>query len=282
LPEQNLGGGMINRLCLLTLLLSSALPVFAAVPITGRDQHMTFTRAQIQAAAASAYHQKIKLLSREGKLDTNPRMLHRVRKLCSRLIAQAIRLKPEASKWPWEVHITSDPEVAAYSMGGGKILVGTYFLSSYKLDNNELAVVLAHEIGHVIAEHVREQVSMAASFNSSLPPRSRKVIDVINAMQSDISIYFRLQPLSRLQEMEADDIGIELAARAGIPPSAVISFYTKLERDDDSSASVFNTHGAVAQRVKFADSMASYAKPVYEASRFAKPLPGYHFPTATR
>jgi predicted Zn-dependent protease len=270
---------MVRSILVLLSLLCSV-PVMASAPVTGREQHMVFARGPIQAAAAQAYHQEIARLAKLGELDTNQKTLKRIRKICSHLIAQAIRLKPVAANWPWEIHITSDPSVAAYSMGGGKLLVSTAFIANYKLNDNELAVALAHEIGHVIAEHVREQVSMAALMNTSVPLHARKVADVISAMQSDISIFLRLQPLSRLQEMEADDIGIELAARAGIPPSAVVSFYSKLA-DTDSGQSLFDTHGPVAQRVKFADSMANYARPVYEASRKAKLLPNYTFAAAT-
>lgn len=270
------------RTWLFLLCLLSSLPTMAAVPLTGRVQLMLYSRAQVQAVAAAAYHKHIALLASKGELDTNQKALHRVRRICSRLIAQAIRLKPVAAHWGWEVHVTSDPSVAAYSMAGGKILVGTHFLSSYKLTDNELAVVLGHEIGHVIAEHVREQVSMAASFNKSIPPRSRQVSDVISAMQSDISIYLRLQPLSRLQEMEADDIGIDLAAHAGIPPAAVVSFYAKLAQHNKGVVSIFNSHGSIAKRVRFVDSMASYAGPVYRASRHTKFLPSYRFVLVSR
>lgn len=250
--------------------------VFAAAPVTGRDQHMLFSRVAVQAVAAKAYHQKILQLSNHGELDNDPMILHKVRRITSHLIAQAIRLKPAAANWPWEIHVTSDREVDAYSMAGGKLLVGTCFIKNNNLSDAELTVALAHEIGHVIAEHVREQVSAAARFNTSVPLHTLKVADVINAMQSDLSVFLRLQPLSRLQEMEADDIGIELAARVGTPPVAVVSFYSKIARGDNDQ-SLFNTHGSVAQRVKFADSMADYARPVYEASRTAKALPGYKF-----
>ena len=259
-----------------------ATQVFAAVPVSGRIQHLLFTREQVQTVAAHAYHQEIARLANKGQLDTNLQALQRVRRICSRLIAQAIRLKPAVANWAWEVHTTSSPDTNAHSMAGGKILIGTHFLHSYKLTDNELAVVLAHEIAHVIAEHVREQVSLAASFNKSLPPRARKVADVIEDMQSDLSIYFRLMPLSRLQEMEADDIGIEMAARAGIPPSAVISFYAKLAKDHAGDHSLFNTHGAVAQRIRFTTSMANYAEPVYQAYRARATLPHYQFAVTQR
>lgn len=255
--------------------------VDGAVPVSNRDQHMVFPRGPVQAVAAKAYHQQLEQLAGKGELDSNPQTLTRIRNICSQLIAQAIRLKPVSVGWPWEVHITSDPNVAAYSMAGGKLMVSTAFIAHYKLSDEELAVAMAHEIGHVIAEHVREQVSMAALFNKSVPLHARKVADVVNAMQSDIGIYLRLQPLSRLQEMEADDIGIELAARAGIPPSAIVSFYGKLAQGD-SSQSIFDTHGSVTQRVRFVDSMANYAKPVYEASRHATTLPNYVFANANQ
>ena len=265
---------------LVVVILMCAEPVLAGVPVTGRVQDMRFSRAPVQATAVHTYHRELSRLAAEGSLDTDKHTLSRVRRICGHLIAQAILLKPAAAHWPWEVHITSDPQVAAYSMAGGKLLIGTHFIDSYKLNDNELAVALAHEIGHVIAEHVREQVSLAASFEARVPNRTIKVSDVINSMESDISVFFRLQPLSRLQEMEADDIGIELAARAGIYPSAVTSFYTKLARTDGGQ-SIFDSHGTSYQREVFVESMVNFAEPIYEASRGTR-LPSYAFVTAAQ
>ena len=260
---------------LVIVILICAGPGFAAVPVTGRTQHMLFPRAAVETAATLAYHHKLARLDAQGQLDSDRNRLDRIRHLCSRLIAQAILLKPEAAHWPWEIHITSNPQVTANSMAGGKLLVGTQFIDDYKLNDDELAVVLAHEIGHVIAEHVREQMSRVTSLETPPPNRTIKVADVINAMESDISVLFSLQPLSRLQEIEADDIGIELAARAGVSPSAVVSFYTKLTQGE-ARQSIFNTHGPANQRQAFVTSMADYARPVYEANR-SRQLPRYTF-----
>jgi Zn-dependent protease with chaperone function len=269
---------MMRTWFVLLSLLGSATAV-ADVPVTNRTQNMVFPRNAVQAVAAKAYHQELARLSGQGELDREQRYLEKVRRLSSRLIAQAILLKPAAKDWPWEVHVTSDPRISAYSMGGGKLLVGTHFIEHYQLSDDELAVALAHEISHVIAEHVREQVSMVALFNGSAPGHVSKVSDVINDMQSDIGVFLSLQPLSRLQELEADDIGIELAARAGVPPTAITSFYAKLAQTGRGQ-SLFDTHGPVVQRVKFVDSMAKYARPVYEASRHARALPHYTFTDA--
>lgn len=260
---------------LIILMLVVSMPVRAEAPVTGRDQHMRFSRAAVQAIAAKAYHVELARLARHGKLDGDKKTLKRIRRISSQLIAQAILLKPEAAHWSWEIHLTSDPQIAAYSMSGGKVLVGSHFIKQNQLTDNELAVALAHEIGHVIAEHVREQMSLAASFEAPLPNQEVKVGDVVNSMQSDIGVFFSLQPLSRLQELEADDIGIELAARTGVKPSAVISFYDKIG-SESGGQSILDTHGPSSQRIEFIRSMVNFARPVYEASHRAR-LPAYAF-----
>lgn len=265
----------MRRYWLAALMLACVAPALAGVPVTGRQQHMVFPRKAVQAIAAHAYHQKLAQLAARGMLDNDAQALRRIRQICSRLIAQAILLKPAAASWPWEVHVTSDPEIAAYSMAGGKLMVSTAFIKNYKLSDDELTVALAHEVGHVIAEHVREQISRAASFESAPPNHPLKITDVINDMKFDISIFLRLQSLSRLQEMEADDIGIELAARSGVPPSAVTTFYAKLDQSGNQQ-SIFDTHGSPLQRERFVDSMAQYSRKLYEASQTAS-LPSYQF-----
>ena len=265
----------MGRPGLIILVLVFSMPVYAEAPVTGRDQPMRFTRAVVQAIAAKAYQAEITHLARLGQLDTDEKNLQRIRDISGKLIAQAIRLKPDAAYWAWEIHLTSDPQVAAYSMSGGKLLISTHFIKNYHLTDDELAVALAHEIGHVIAEHVREQMSVAASFEAPAPNRVIKARDVVNAMESDIGVFFSLQPLSRLQELEADDIGIELSARAGIPPVAVVSFYKKIAHDRGGQ-SIFDTHGPSTQRTEFINSMVAFARPIYEASRGTK-LPNYAF-----
>ena len=254
--------------------------VFAQVPVTGRAQTMSFSRASVQTVAAQAYQQDLKRLRAKGELDTDPQVLHRVRQICARLIAQAITLKPAAANWPWEVHVTTDAHISAYSRAGGKLLVSSHFIDFYHLSDHELTVAMAHEVAHVIAEHVREQISTAAAFNPPPPNMARTVADVIDSMESDITVYLRLQSLSRLQEMEADDIGIELAARAGIAPDSIVSFYTKLTRAG-AGQSLFDTHGSPQQRELFVKSMANYALPLYEASLRSHSRSSYSFVRAS-
>ena len=147
---------MMRALALMFLM--GAAPVHADAPVSDRAQQMRFARGPVQAAAAQAYEKELARLDSLGLLDTDRQRLNRIRRIAAVLVAQAITLKPAAREWGWEIHLTSDPEVAAYSMAGGKLLVGSRFIETYNLSDDELAAALAHEIGHVIAEHVREQL----------------------------------------------------------------------------------------------------------------------------
>jgi predicted Zn-dependent protease len=255
----------MRSLLILILLLASASPR-AETPVTGRAQTMLFSRAQIQAVAETAYSDKLVQLANQGELDTDRVILARVRNAGAHLIAQAIRLKPAAADWPWEIHVTSDENVAAYAMAGGKLLVGSRFITANHFTDGELTVLLAHEVAHVIAEHIREQVSVAATFIPPSPNRHVQLQDVINDMDSNIVVSLRLQPLSRLQELEADDIGIELAARAGTPPKSIHAFYRKLA-NGDGGQSLFDTHGSPRQRAEFVHNMLGYAGIEYKEYR---------------
>ena len=256
-------------------LLACVYPAFADVPVTGRTQPMSFSRAAVQAVAAQAYQLELSRFSAQDALDTDSLILNRVRRISAPIIAQAILFKPAAANWQWEVHVTSDPQISAYSRAGGKLLVSSYFINFHQLNDGELAVVLAHEVAHVIAEHVREQISTAATLNPPPPNLIRTVEDVIDSMEADITVFMRLQPLSRLQEMEADDIGIELAARAGNAPEYITSFYDKLTKTD-SGQSLFDTHGSPQQRAKFVHGLADYAQVLYEEG-LASPKSSYTF-----
>jgi predicted Zn-dependent protease len=100
--------------------------------------------------------------------------------------------------------------------------------------------------------------------------------DVIFVLGWDLSVTFNLAPLSRLHELEADDIGISLAAKAGYDPRALLEFYRKLGRLDGGSG-FFKSHIANDQRLQAVESFATYAEPLYKASLAAQRPPGFVF-----
>ena len=236
------------------LLLGLLAPVGAgaAVPVTGRHQDMTFDSYEVNRYAASAYERILAEQHQAGMLDRNTDQLRRLRGIARRLITQAVKLKYQASLWHWEIHLTSSPDVDAFCMAGGKLLISSHFIDRYQLTDGELATVLAHEIGHALAEHVREQLSEVQLHN----PRYAypDVADAAADMNSDLGLYLSLMPLSRIQEREADRIGIRLAFMAGYPTSAVLSFYRKLAAQERESGAVsfFRSHSSAERRLQLA------------------------------
>jgi predicted Zn-dependent protease len=244
-----------------------ASPAHGEVPVTDRPQMLAFSASELQEMAAKSYRETLEKQKQRHLLDRNVASLKAVRQIAVRLIAQAVRLKPEAASWAWEVHITQDRSIDAYSMAGGKLLIGSNFIKAHQFSEDEVAILLGHEIGHVIAEHVREQATAVLLRNPKNPHRS--LGDVIAEMNSDISVYLSLMRLSRAQEIEADQIGVRLAAMAGFRPAAALSFYRKLARDQEGpTESIFDTHGSPQIRRRIAPAI------VAESRRFYRPAVG--------
>jgi predicted Zn-dependent protease len=165
-----------------------------------------------------------------------------------------------ATQWGWEVHVVDSTRFEAFSMSGGKILVSTPFVRAHDLSDGELAALLAHEIAHALAEHVREQLTAARKLDPAY--RRLSAEDMANAMEWDLSVSLRLAELSRLHELEADDIGIYLAAKAGFDPHTSVQFYRKLS-SVERGQHLIDTHGAAESRMRIVENFAAYAEVLY-------------------
>lgn len=248
----------------------------AETPVTDREQTLAFSAAELHALAAATYADTLGASRRRKLLDRDASLLRRSRAIAGRLIAQAIKLKPESAHWKWELHVTDSPDVDAYSMAGGKLMLGAPFIRRAQLTEPELAILIGHEIGHVIAEHAQEQATAVLLRNPKNPHRS--LSDVLAEMDTDLSAYLQLMPLSRMQEIEADQIGVRLAAMAGFRPSAALSFYDKLARTDaEARASVFDTHASPRMRTRIAPALVADSACFYRRALVASGTPTYAF-----
>lgn len=224
----------------------------AQVPESGRTQELRFSAAEVDARMEDRYIDRTVDLAATGRLDEDRALLARLRYISAELIRVAVELKPEAAQWQWEVHTTSDPEVDAICMAGGKILVGSAFVHQLDLTDGELATLLGHEVAHVVAEHARETFSEAMLLNR-FPVVPLEV--VMARLDSDLSLQMRLSKLSSLQESEADQLGMVLVHRAGWAALDMVSFYRKLAAGEQS-ALVSSAYPATASRLSMARGMA--------------------------
>ncbi|NRR33669.1 M48 family metalloprotease [Oxalobacteraceae bacterium] len=229
----------------------------AQVPESGRWQELSFSAEAVDGRMEDRFIDRVVDLAAAGQLDRDRALLGRLQTIMAKLVRQAVLIKPEAALWAWEVHLGSDSDVDAVSMAGGKILVGSAFVRSLALDDGELAVLLAHEVAHALAEHQRETLSEALLFNRQpVVP-----LDVLmERLDTDLSLQIKLSGLSSLQESEADQLGMVLAHRAGWPASAMVSFYRKLAEHEQASV-LSGSHPAAASRLSMAKGMALLLTP---------------------
>src|SRR5215831_5373245 len=221
---------------------------------------LAFKREAVEAFAARAYRHRIDELRAAGKLDRDPELLLRLERMVRRIAVAAIAEQPAAASVAWEVHTCRDCGESASAMAGGKLLVGEEFLAARKLTGDEMAYVLAHEVGHVLAQHTRELATVARYFVDN--GLHREYWDIQHELDASFAAQLHMAFVSARQEEEADRIGFVLGARAGFEPRAMLSLLAKLERAGDSSG--FGSHPSSTARLALAAGMLGMAEAVYD------------------
>jgi Zn-dependent protease with chaperone function len=254
--------------------------------ITGRSQLMLMSEESAIQGAVSAYSSMIGQFSKKNQVEVASPRVERVREITNRLIAEAVRFRPDSAGWGWEVQVIDDPKVVnAFCMAGGKMGIYSGFWEKLKATDDEIANVMGHEIGHALASHTREKMSMAmtvgvstallsvlaSSRNSADYQRTQNTV----AMAAALAITL---PNSREAETEADQIGIELAARAGFDPRAAVTLWQKMAKEGDAPAEFFSTHPAPENRMQRLELLVAKVDPFYQAARSGRttgPLPDF-------
>src|ERR1041384_1428420 len=113
-----------------------------------RQQRMAVSSEEVNAGAQKAYAQMMAEAQKKGALDRDPAQVQRVKNIVARLVPQTTVFRPDAAKWPWEVHVISLDEVNAWCMPGGKMAVYTGLINKLNATDDELAAVMGHEISH--------------------------------------------------------------------------------------------------------------------------------------
>lgn len=235
---------------------------------------------EAEQQSALAYQQTIKDAQTKKILNTNSQETQRVRAIAQRLIAQVGVFRPDAQKWNWEVNVQDSKEVNAYCMAGGKIMVYTGLLNQIKPTDDELAEVMGHEISHALREHTREQMSRARAQQLGLLGLAAAVgvatknadnAGAALAVGGGITAVALTLPNSRTAEHEADEMGLELAARAGYNPEAAISLWQKMSSQGGGKPPEFlSTHPADANRIADLKRLIPKVEPLYEKAKVSR------------
>ena len=236
-------------------------------PITGRSQVLLISDSQAQSMSAKEYATTVTQSRGKGKLDTDPGRYQRVKAIADRLIAQAIKLRPDSANWRWEVHVIDDAEVNAWCMAGGKMAIYTGLIQKINPSDDEIAQVMGHEISHALLDHTREKMSRALATQFGLNVGSILAGADLNAFSSVASVAFLL-PNSRQAESEADRLGIEIAARSGYDPNAAVSLWTKMSNLGGGQVpQILSTHPSDQARLTALRELVPTMTPVYQQAR---------------
>jgi predicted Zn-dependent protease len=233
-----------------------------------RKQTMLVSEESVEQGAGQAYATEAQNAQEGGKLNSDPALTARVRRVSERLIPVTAAFRADAPNWKWEVNTLTTPEMNAYAMPGGKIMVYSGLVEKLQLSDAELAAVLGHEISHALREHTRERVSRA--YEQHIALTGLAVITGMDAGGMDLandvaSVTFQL-PHSREQEAEADVMGLELMARAGYDPHAAVTLWKKMMAADQSAPPQFlSTHSSSGNRIAELERHIPQVVPLYQA-----------------
>ncbi|CCE22951.1 M48 family metallopeptidase [Methylotuvimicrobium alcaliphilum] len=234
---------MFNKISLalsVTLLLSAC-----ATSPTGRTQFAFMPDTQLNQMGLQAFDS----LKRENPVSTNQRHVQFVNCVSDAIIREV--------GGKWEVVVFEDNSLNAFALPGNKIGVHSGMVKF--VDNqDQLASIIGHEIGHVLARHSNERVSQQMAVSSGMA-----LIQAVSAPQTAMgqtalgllgvgAQYGVLLPYSRLHENEADKIGLDLMAKAGFDPRQSVTLWQKMARagDGQQPPEFMSTHPAHATRIQ--------------------------------
>ena len=221
---------------------------------------------QVEQAAGQQYEQLKREAAQKRALapDSHPD-LQRLRGIAKRILPFTGQWNERAAQWKWEVILLGSKQINAFCMPGGKIAFYTGILDTLKLSDDEVAMVMGHEIAHALREHARERMGKQAATNvganvlSQVLGLGRTGNAVLGASASLMTLKF-----SRDDETEADTVGLELAARAGYDPRAGITLWQKMQGANKGAPPQWlSTHPAGDTRIKEIERNLPRVMPLY-------------------
>jgi predicted Zn-dependent protease len=236
------------------------------------------------SSSAAAYSSMMGDLGKKKQVEgPDTERTKRVHEITNRLIAQAIRFRPDSANWKWEVRVIDDPKtVNAFCMAGGKMAIYSGLLEQLKATDDEIAQVMGHEISHALASHTRERMSVAYSTGAvtTIAAIALGAGDQAAQLMQQAAIVAIQLPNSRESEAEADQIGIELAARAGYDPQAAVSLWDKMGKLGGTPPEFLSTHPSPEHRKERLQQLGAKVAPHYVAAK-ANPVAAPRFVNTT-
>lgn len=216
-------------------------------PVTGEEQHLSLTPDQEIALGLQAMPE---MMAQHGGEHPDPEAQARVDRVGKRIVAQS---DAATTDWQYDFHLLADPEtVNAFALPGGQVFITAALMSKFETEG-QLAGVLAHEIGHVVARHSAQRIAkeqltqgitgavlVAAGGGGGEAQLAQLIGSMVN------------MKYGRKDELQSDTLGVRFMSQAGYDPRAMIGVQEILAREAGGSAppEMFSTHPSAPNRVQ--------------------------------
>ena len=229
-----------------------------SVPVTGRKQILLVSDQEVLTSSLTQYKDYIKSAPKSGSA-TQSAMVTRVGRRIAAATEQYLKqngLADEVKNFSWEFNLVKDNQINAFCMPGGKIVVYEGLMKLVSSDD-ELAVVIGHEVAHAVAKHSNERMSQqlvaqygAKILGEALSGKSAAIQKAGNIVYGLGAQYGGMLPFSRKHETEADYMGLILMTMAGYYPNVAASFWQKMAAGGSGSVpEIMSTHPSDATRI---------------------------------
>lgn len=234
-----------------------------AISPTGRHQFLALSPAELDKMGVSAYQE----IKSQTSISQNVQQNQYIQCIANHII------QASGSNQSWETNLFEDKSVNAFALPGGKIGINTGLLSVAK-NQHQVAAVMGHEVGHVLAQHSNERMSIEYASSTGL-----QLLSVIAGADSTekgtligllgVGAQFGIAlPFSRKHESEADLIGLELMAKAGFDPRESITLWQNMAAAGGSGGPEFmSTHPSHSTRIKDLEHHLPKVLPLYQQAQ---------------
>ena len=251
-------------------------PKADGIPVTKLSRLRVFADEQEMDQQSKLQYSQLlnEAKQKEALVPESDPQVKRLRAIAARIVPNAQRWNPSAANWQWEVNLLNSDQVNAFCMPGGRIAFFTGILTKLNLSDDEVAMVMGHEIAHALREHARKRavqstaVSLASKLGGAVLSSYLGIDPRITDAGANVAGQLTVMKFSRGDETESDLVGIDLAARAGYDPRAGIALWQKMGAVNAQQPMEFlSTHPSGNSRIQDMQKQMPLVLPVYARVR---------------